>query len=318
VPTFLVTGGAGFIGSNLVRALVARGDQVRVLDDLSTGRATNLDDLREQVELVEADLRDEWAVKRSLAGIEAVFHQGALPSVARSVADPLASHDVNTNGTLGLLVAARDAGVRRFVFASSSSVYGDTPTLPKSEDLPTDPLSPYAVSKLAAERYCRVFHRLYGLETVCLRYFNVFGPRQDPNSQYSAVIPKFITLMLRGEAPLVHGDGTQSRDFSYIANVVQANLLAAEVPAVGGEVFNVACGERASLLDLIGGLNRILGTSIEPRFEPARPGDVKHSLADISRAERLLGYQPLVRFEEGLALTVDWYREQQSGGERAQ
>ena len=318
MPTFLVTGGAGFIGSNLVRALVARGDQVRVLDDLSTGRATNLAGLRDEVELVEADLRDEWVVKRALDGIEAVFHQGALPSVARSVADPLASHAVNTNGTLGLLLAARDAGVHRFVFASSSSVYGDTPTLPKSEDLPTDPLSPYAVSKLAAERYCRVFHRLYGLETVCLRYFNVFGPRQDPSSQYSAVIPKFITMMLRGEAPLVHGDGTQSRDFSYIANVVQANLLAAETAGVGGEVFNVACGERASLLDLVAGLNRILGTSIAPRFESARPGDVKHSLADISRAERLLGYQPLVRFQEGLALTVDWYREQASGTERVQ
>jgi UDP-N-acetylglucosamine/UDP-N-acetyl-alpha-D-glucosaminouronate 4-epimerase len=310
VPTYLVTGGAGFIGSNLVRALLERGGQVRVLDDLSTGRAANLADLRDQLELIEADLRDQWVVKRALQGVEAVFHQGALPSVARSVADPLASHEVNASGTLGLLLAASEAGVRRFVFASSSSVYGDTPTLPKSEDLPTDPLSPYAVSKLAAERYCRVFHRLYGLETVCLRYFNVFGPRQDPASEYSAVIPKFITTMLRGESPVVHGDGSQSRDFSYIANVVQANLLAAEAPGVGGEVFNIACGERASLLDLVAGLNQILGTSIEPTFTAARPGDVKHSLADISRAERLLGYQPLVRFQQGLALTVDWYRGQ--------
>jgi nucleoside-diphosphate-sugar epimerase len=307
VPTYLVTGGAGFIGSNIVRALLERGGSVRVLDNLATGRAENLADIAGQVELIEADLRDAWVAQQAVKGVEAVFHQGALPSVSRSVADPLASHEVNSSGTLGLLLAARDAGVRRFVFASSSSVYGDTPTLPKSEDLPTNPLSPYAVSKLAAEQYCRVFYRLYGLETVCLRYFNVFGPRQDPKSHYAAVVPLFITAISRGESPLVHGDGTQSRDFSYIANVVQANLRAAEAPGVGGEVFNVACGERYSLLDLVAILNRILGTSVEPTFGPARAGDVKHSLADISKAQRLLGYEPVVRFEQGLERAVEWY-----------
>jgi UDP-glucose 4-epimerase len=309
VRTYLVTGGAGFIGSNIVRALLERGDAVRVLDNLSTGRPANLADVVDDIELFKADLRDANAVQKAVQGVEAVFHQGALPSVARSVSDPLTSHEVNATGTLGLLVAARDAGVRRVVYASSSSVYGDTPVLPKSEDLPTNPLSPYAVSKLAGEQYCRVFARLYGLETVCLRYFNVFGPRQDPNSEYAAVVPKFIAAMNRGQAPLIHGDGTQSRDFSYIANVVQANLLAADTPGVGGEVFNVACGRRASLLDLVASLNRILGTCIEPRFGESRAGDVKHSQADISRAQGLLGYEPSVQFEAGLALATDWYRE---------
>ena len=307
MPIYLVTGGAGFIGSNIVHALLERGGQVRVLDSLTTGRPANLADVAERVELIQADLRDGEAVGRAMRGVQAVFHQAALPSVARSVADPLASHQVNATGTLGLLLAAREAGVRRFVYASSSSVYGDTPVMPKSEDLPTSPLSPYAVSKLAGEQYCRVFTRLYGLETVCLRYFNVFGPRQDPASEYAAVIPKFIGAMLRGEQPLVHGDGTQSRDFSYIANVVQANLLAAETPSVGGEVFNVACGQRFSLLDLVASLNRILGTAIEPRFGPARPGDVKHSLADVSHAQRLLGYEPTIQFEDGLRLAVSAY-----------
>jgi nucleoside-diphosphate-sugar epimerase len=307
MATHLVTGGAGFIGSNLVRALLERGDSVRVLDNFATGRRANLEDLAGRIELLDCDLRDGEALRGAVRGVEAVFHQGALPSVARSVGDPFASHDVNATGTLSLLLAAREAGVRRFVFASSSSVYGDTPTLPKSEELPTNPLSPYAVSKLAGELYCRVFYRLYGLETVALRYFNVFGPRQDPGSEYAAVVPKFIVAMSRGEAPLVHGDGTQSRDFSYIDNVVRANLLAASVPGVGGEVFNVACGRRASLLDLVAALNRILGTRIEPRFGPARPGDVKHSLADISQARRLLGYEPLVQFEAGLERTVAWF-----------
>jgi UDP-glucose 4-epimerase len=309
LATSLVTGGAGFIGSNLTRALLERGGNIRVLDDLSTGRPANLADVASDVELIGADLRDENAVRKAVRGVETVFHQAALPSVARSVGDPLASHHVNASGTLSLLLAARDAGARRFVYASSSSVYGDTPVLPKSENLPTSPLSPYAVSKLAGEQYCRVFARLYGLETVCLRYFNVFGPRQDPASEYAAVVPKFITAMSRGEAPLVHGDGQQSRDFTYVANVVQANLLAEQAPGVGGEVFNVACGQRASLLDLIDALNGILGTAIEPRFGEARAGDVKHSLADISRARRLLGYEPAVHFEAGLALTVAWFQQ---------
>ena len=313
MKTCLVTGGAGFIGSNIVRALLERGDRVRILDNLTTGRSTNVVDLLEHVELLEGDLRDAELVREAVRGVDAVLHQAALPSVARSVGDPLTSHQVNATGTLGLLVAARDAGVRRFVYASSSSVYGDTPVLPKSEDLPTNPLSPYAVSKLAGEQYCRVFTRLYGLETVCLRYFNVFGPHQDPASEYAAVVPKFIAAMTRGEPPLVHGDGTQSRDFSYISNVINANLLAADTPGVGGEVFNVACGRRSSLLDLVEVLNRILGTRIEPRFDDPRPGDVMHSLADISRAERLLGYEPVVHFEEGLARTVAWYETQYAG-----
>jgi UDP-glucose 4-epimerase len=312
----LVTGGAGFIGSNLVRALLGRGDQVRVLDNLSTGRLANVDDLVDQFELFEADLRDLETIRTAVRGVEAVFHQAALPSVARSVADPLSSHNVNASGTLTLLLAARDAGVRRFVFASSSSVYGDTPVLPKAEDLPTSPLSPYAVSKLAAESYCRVFARLYGLETVSLRYFNVFGPHQDPGSAYAAVIPLFINAMLSGQRPRINGDGTQSRDFSYIDNVVQANLLAAERPQIGGEVFNVACGERATLLDLVAALNRILGTNIEPEFGPPRPGDVQHSQADISRARERLGYEPLVEFEAGLERTVAWYRRQALAGAR--
>jgi UDP-glucose 4-epimerase len=313
LKTYLVTGGAGFIGSNIVRALLERGDAVRVLDNLTTGRRANLDDLLDHVDLIDGDLRNADLVRNAVRGVDAVLHQAALPSVARSVGDPLTSHDVNATGTLGLLVAARDAGVRRFVYASSSSVYGDTPVLPKSEDLPTNPLSPYAVSKLAGEQYCRVFTRLYGLETVCLRYFNVFGPHQDPASEYAAVVPKFVTAMTRGEPPQVHGDGTQSRDFSYVTNVIAANLLAADRPGVGGEVFNVACGRRSSLLDLVAALNRILGTRIEPRFDDPRPGDVMHSLADISRAERLLGYEPLVHFEEGLARTVAWYEAQYAG-----
>ena len=305
-----MTGAAGFIGSNLVRALLERGGTVRAIDSLATGQRLNLVGIEQQIEFIEADLRDPQAVSRAMEGVEVVFHQAALPSVARSVADPLASHEVNATGTLRLLQAARQSGVRRFVYASSSSVYGDTPALPKREDLATNPLSPYAVSKLAGEHYCRVFTRLFGLETVSLRYFNVFGPRQDPTSEYAAVVPKFIAAMSRGEAPEIHGDGTQSRDFTYVANVVDANLRAADAPGVGGEVLNVACGRRASLLDLVAALNDILGTTIEARFGEPRPGDVKHSLADISRARSLLAYEPRVQLEEGLARAVAWYREQ--------
>jgi UDP-glucose 4-epimerase len=308
--TCLVTGGAGFIGSNIVRALLQRGDAVRVVDNLATGRAVNLQEVRDRVELISGDLRDRGALDDAVRGVEAIFHQGALPSVSRSIEDPKASHDVNATGTLNLLLAAREAGVRRLVYASSSSVYGDTPVLPKSEELPTNPLSPYAVSKLAGEQYCRVFARLSGLETVCLRYFNVFGPRQDPGSQYAAVVPKFIRAMSNGEAPLIDGDGTQSRDFTYVENVVEANLLASEVPGVSGEVFNVACGQRSNLLELVAALNQILGTSIEPRFGPPRPGDVKHSQADISRARRLLGFQPRILLADGLARATEWYRTQ--------
>ena len=304
---FLVTGGAGFIGSNLARTLVARGDQVRVFDSFLTGRRDNLADLPD-VEVVEGDIRDLDGLRVAMRGVDRVLHQAALPSVARSLKDPLASNEANVTGTLNVLIAARDAGVQRVVCASSSSVYGDTPTLPKVETMAPSPLSPYAVSKLSGEYYCSVFTRLFGVEAVSLRYFNVFGPFQDPSSDYAAVIPKFITIMARGERPLIHGDGTQSRDFTFIDNVVQANLKASEAPDVGGEAFNVACGARYTLLDLVESLNRISRTSIEPRFGDPRPGDVQHSLADVDKARRLLGYEPTVTFEEGLERTVAWLR----------
>jgi len=309
VTRFLVTGGAGFIGSSLTRAIVERGDEVRVLDTFLTGREENLADLPD-VEVVNADIRDADALRVAMKGVERVLHQAAVPSVARSLKDPITSNEANIGGTLNVLIAARDAGVQRVVFASSSSVYGDTPTLPKVETMLPGPLSPYAVTKLTGEHYLKVFHHLYGLETVALRYFNVFGPRQDPTSDYAAVIPLFISLMARGKAPHIHGDGTQSRDFTYIDNVVQANLRAASAPGVGGEVFNVACGQRYTLLDLVNSLNTILGTSIQPTFGPPRAGDVKHSLADIEKARRLLGYEPSTTFEEGLERTVVWGRAQ--------
>jgi nucleoside-diphosphate-sugar epimerase len=305
---YLVTGGAGFIGSNIVEELLHRGERVRVLDDFSTGKRENLSTFLDGIELVEGDLRDPSAVRQAVGGVGYILHQGALPSVQRSIDNPVASHAVNATGTLNLLIAAREAGVKRVVYAASSSVYGDSPTLPKQEDMLPRPKSPYAVSKLAGEQYCRAFTEVYGLETVCLRYFNVFGPRQDPNSHYSGVIPLFITAMLRGEPPTVHGDGLQSRDFSYVSNVVQANLLAAKAPDVGGQVFNIACGKRYTLLDMIAALNDISGTQIEPVYAAPRAGDVRHSLADISAAQEFLGYRVLVDFCEGLRRTVDWYK----------
>jgi nucleoside-diphosphate-sugar epimerase len=304
---YLVTGGAGFIGSTLTHTLVERGDEVRVLDSLLTGSGENLADLPD-VELVRGDIRDLEGLRTAMKGVDRVLHQAAVPSVPRSVRDPLLSHESNVTGTLNVLLAARDAGVQRVVFASSSSVYGDAPTLPKVETMTPSPLSPYAVTKLTGEQYCRVFHRLFGLETVALRYFNVFGPRQDPTSDYAAVIPKFIALMARGERPVIEGDGSHSRDFTYVDNVVQANLRAAESPGVGGKVFNVACGERHTILDLVAALNRVFGTSIEPAFGPPRKGDVPHSLADIEKARRLLGYEPSTGFQEGLERTVAWGR----------
>jgi nucleoside-diphosphate-sugar epimerase len=310
---YLVTGGAGFIGSNLVEELVRRGERVRVLDDFSTGKREHLSAFLERVELVEGDLRDLPTVRKAVAGVDYILHQAALPSVQRSVDDPLTTHAVNTTGTLNLLIAAREVGVKRVVYAASSSAYGDSPTLPKREDMLSRPKSPYAVSKLTGEQYCQAFTEVYGLETVCLRYFNVFGPRQDPTSQYSAVIPLFITAMLQGQPPTVHGDGLQSRDFSYIANVVHANLLAAAAPAASGRVFNIACGERYTLLDTIAALNDILGTQIEPVYAEPRVGDVRHSLADISAAQEVLGYRVLVDFYEGLRRTVAWYRERAVG-----
>ncbi len=306
---YLVTGGAGFIGSNIVAELVQRGEEVRVLDNFSTGKRANLDAVKSRIDLIEGDLRDLDTVQRAAADIDFVLHQGAVPSVPRSIDDPLTSDTSNVIGTLNLLIAARDAEVKRVVYASSSSVYGDAPTLPKHEDMKTAPMSPYAVSKLSAEQYCQVFYQVYGLETVCLRYFNVFGPRQDPASQYSAVIPKFITRMLAGEAPIIHGDGLQSRDFTYVSNNVAANILATTAPNVAGEVFNIACGERYSLLDLVAALNEILDTNIAPEHDTARPGDVKHSLADISKAQAKLNYHTEIDFKAGLHLTVEWYRQ---------
>jgi len=309
MTTYLVTGGAGFIGSNIVVELLQRGERVRVLDNFSTGRRKNLSDVLDNIELIEGDLRDLDTCRRAVRGVDYVLHQGAVPSVQRSIDDPITSNDANIKGTLNLLIAARDADVRRLVYASSSSIYGDSPTLPKQENMPLRPKSPYAVSKLAAEHYCRIFTSVFGLETVSLRYFNVFGPRQDPTSHYAAVVPLFIKAMLAGKPPTIYGDGLQSRDFTYVGNNVHANLLAAMAEDVAGQVFNVACGQRYTLLELVATLNEILGMHIEPLFAPPRPGDVKHSLADISRAQAKLGYTVKVDFRAGLEKTAAWYRE---------
>ncbi len=315
MATYLVTGGAGFIGSHIVEELLRarRGARVRVLDNFSTGRRENLQNAEfgtRNAEVIEGDIRDLATVRRAMEGADYVLHQAALPSVQRSVQDPLTSNEVNVTGTLNVLTAAREAGVRRVVVASSSSVYGDSPTLPKHEEMPTAPKSPYAVSKLAAERYALAFHTVYNLPTVCLRYFNVFGPRQDPTSQYSAVIPKFITAMLRGEAPVIYGDGTQSRDFTYVANVVAANLLACEREEAIGQAMNVACGERYTLLDLHAELQRILQVEVAPVLAEVRKGDVRHSLAAIELARERLGYQPAIGWTEGLRLTVKSFQMQ--------
>jgi UDP-glucose 4-epimerase len=308
---YLVTGGAGFIGSHLTTRLLAEGDGVRVLDNFSTGSLANLsarDRSSADLEVIRGDIRDLPTVERVAAGATAIFHQAAMRSVPRSVADPLGANDHNVTGTLHVFEAARRAGVRRVVYASSSSVYGDRPPRPQREDQPPAPLSPYAVSKLAGELYGRVWYQRYGIETVGLRYFNVFGPGQDPASEYAAVIPKFIWWALGGEPIEVHGDGRQSRDFTYIDNVVAANLLAARVPSLGGEVFNVGGGESKSLLEIITRLEKIVGRSLERRHTPSRPGDIRDSLADISKAERRLGYTPLVDFNDGFARTVEYSR----------
>jgi UDP-glucose 4-epimerase len=309
---FVVTGGAGFIGSHLVERLLRDhpAGRVRVLDDFSTGSMANLpfaDAAGERLEIVRGDIRDLPTVERVVAGAAIVFHQAAMRSVPRSVADPLGANLSNVNGTLHVLEAARRAGVQRVVYASSSSVYGDRPDLPKREDQPPSPVSPYAVSKAAGEQYAAVWQRLYGVETIGLRYFNVFGPRQDPASEYAAVIPRFILWGLRGEPLEVHGDGHQSRDFTYIDNVVEANCLAARAPAVSGAV-NVGCGSRVSLLDIVGRLEALLGGTLQRRHTPARAGDVAHTLADIGRARQMLGYIPLVDFDEGLRRTVDYFK----------
>ena len=305
---YLVTGGAGFIGSNIASELVQRGETVRVIDDFSTGRRENLEDIADKVEFIEGDIGDPELVKEAVSGVDYVLHQAAIPSVERSVRDPVGTNRANVDGTLSLLVASREAKVKRVVFASSSSIYGDSPTLPKTEDMMPDPLSPYAASKLIGEYYCKIFQNLFGLETICLRYFNVFGPRQDPTSQYAAVIPLFITAVASDRQPVVYGDGLQSRDFTFVENVVEANLLACSAPKEAtGQVYNIACGERFTLLELLEDLGDILEKKPQPVFNAPRPGDVKHSLADITRAKKDLGFEPKVSFAEGLRRTVPWF-----------
>jgi nucleoside-diphosphate-sugar epimerase len=305
----LVTGGAGFIGSHLAHALLNKGWEVRILDNLSTGKIENMDGFRDRVEFIEGTITDYDTARRCCEGMDVVFHEAALASVPRSVDDPLTSNFHNVDGTLTMLIAARDAGVKRFVYAASSSAYGDSPELPKREDMRYDPMSPYAVNKYVGELYLSVFDRLYGLSCVGVRYFNVFGERQDPQSQYAAVIPLFITQMLKGDAPTINGDGTISRDFTYIQNVVHANICAAEADAPGGRTVNVACGDRFSLNDLFYAIQEHAGTNLEPAYGPERAGDVPHSQADISLAKEVLGYEPVVTFEKGLEKTVAWYKD---------
>jgi UDP-glucose 4-epimerase len=304
----LVTGGAGFIGSHLAAFLAETGHAVRVLDNFATGRRSNLDALGDAVEVIEGDIQSYERVHNAVRGCEVVLHQAALPSVPRSIQDPLTSNAVNVIGTLNVLLAARDEGVRRVVCASSSSVYGANKEMPKREDMTPMPISPYAVGKLAGEGYCRSFGEVYGLETVALRYFNIFGPRQDPHSQYSAVVPKFIEALLNGQRPVIYGDGEQSRDFTSVENVVGANVLAMDATGVTGRAYNIACGERVTLNDLVTELRELTGSDVEPEYAPARPGDVLHSLADISRAREELGYEPAVRLGEGLGRAVEHFR----------
>jgi UDP-glucose 4-epimerase len=312
MATYLITGIAGFIGSALARGVLAQGDQVRGIDNLSTGKRENLSEIQDRIDFRVADLLDIEALNTVCRGVDYVFHEAAIPSVPKSVLDPIGSNRANVDGTLNLLVAARDAKVKRVVYAASSSAYGDTPTLPKREGMTPNPISPYAVAKLAGEQYMISFYRCYGLETVCLRYFNIFGPRQDPSSPYSGVLAKFTKQMLKGEPPTIFGDGSQSRDFTYIDNAVSANLLASKAPAdqVAGQVFNVATGRRVDLNQTCQILKQITGYNGEVKYEAERGGDIKHSLADLSQTEKHLGYKPLVDFEEGLRRTVEWYKSQ--------
>jgi UDP-glucose 4-epimerase len=305
MPKVLVTGGGGFIGSHLARALLEQGHSVRILDNFSTGRRSNLAVLDDEAEIVEGDIQSYERASRAVSDCEFVMHQAALPSVPRSIQDPLTSNATNVIGTLNVLLACRDHGVGRVILASSSSVYGANPKLPKHEDDPTLPISPYATAKLAGENYARSFHQVYGLETVALRYFNVFGPRQDPNSEYAAVIPRFIRRLAEGEPPVIFGDGEQSRDFTYVDNVVQANLRAMDAASVAGQTFNVACGERASLNELCSLLREIVDCDVASEHAPGRAGDVRHSLADITKARQALGYEPDIGFRRGLELTAE-------------
>lgn len=307
MASYLITGGGGFIGSNIAEALLKSGARVRILDNFSTGKRDNILPFRHQIEIIEGDVRSFHIVRDAVDGIDYVLHQAALPSVPRSIKDPITSNEVNVTGTLNILQAARDAGVKRLVFASSSSIYGDLEVLPKTEEMLPKPLSPYAVSKLAGEKYCGVFTQIYGLETVALRYFNVFGPRQDPTSEYSAVIPKFVNAMLRGEAPRVYGDGTQSRDFTFVENAVQANLLACKIKEtpVSGQVFNIACGKAVTLNHLVDTINQILHTNIKPEYTDRRPGEIQHSLANVGKANQFLGYEVKVDFKQGIKRVID-------------
>ncbi|MBI1389896.1 MAG: SDR family NAD(P)-dependent oxidoreductase [bacterium] len=307
---YLVTGGAGFIGSHLVEHLLNEGFETAVLDNFCTGRRENLEPFLGRVDFFEADLRDRDAVRRAVEGVDYILHQAALPSVPRSIEQPLESHEVNVTGTVNLLDAARDAGVKRLVYAASSSAYGDIDAPVKREDMPVNPLSPYGAAKLAGEHYCKAFYHSCGLETVCLRYFNVFGPRQNPYSPYTGVLAIFIPLMLQNKRPTIFGDGSVTRDFTFIQNNVRANMLAAMAPGAAGETFNIATGVSHSLLDLVETINGILGTNLEPEFAPVRKGDIQHSLASIDKAREILGYEPLVDFEEGMRRTVEWYREE--------
>jgi len=307
---YLVTGGAGFIGSNITEKLLQKGESVRVVDNLSTGKKENMKDFFDNpnFEFIEGDLTDLEVAKRAVSGVNFVLHQAAIPSVQRSVDDPLKSNSANVTGTLNLLIAARDEKVEKFVYAASSSAYGDNPELPKREDLPVMPISPYALTKYVGEKYCQIFWRIYGLPTISLRYFNVFGPKQDPESQYAAVIPRFIKSLLNGSRPVVYGTGEQSRDFTFVENVVDANLAGAESKNGFGEVFNVGCGTQISLNDLLASLKNLIGSKVEPDYQEARQGDVLHTRADISKIKKVLGYEPMTSFEQGLVKTIEWYK----------
>ena len=307
MANYVVTGGGGFIGSHIVEELLRRRETVKVIDNFSTGKRENVAPFLKDVEVFEADIADATNLTEIFKGADYVIHQAAIPSVPKSILNPVKSHQANVNGTLNVLIAARDAGVKRVVYASSSSLYGDSPTLPKHEGMMPNPLSPYGAQKLFAEMYCQVFTKAYRLETVSLRYFNVFGPRQDSTSQYSGVLALFIPAVLQDRRPTIYGDGLQSRDFTYVQNVVEANLLSCKAPGVAGQVFNVACGDRITVNSMLQQINKITGKDIAPIYAEPRAGDIKHSQAEISRAKELLGYQPKVTFEEGLSRTIEWY-----------